>query len=69
MVDKDGNEDTQSKEVMEWNGSFEKYFLISLDNGTVKLQAEVQAESEWKDHMNEGFTKGLQIVKDLAESN
>ncbi|MOA64398.1 hypothetical protein D3C78_1904310 [compost metagenome] len=54
---------------MEWNGSFEKYFLISLDNGTVKLQAEVQAESEWKDHMNEGFTKGLQIVKDLAESN
>lgn len=69
MVDKDGKEDTQSKEVMEWNGSFEKYFLISLDNGTVKLQAEVQAESEWKDHMNEGFTKGLQIVKDLAESN
>lgn len=43
MVDKDGHEDTQSKEVMEWNGSFEKYFLIDFD-GKTKLHAEVQVE-------------------------
>jgi len=67
MVDKDGNEDTQSKEVMEWNGAFEKYFLIGLEDGTVKLQAEVQIDSQWKDHMNEGFTKGLEIIKNLSE--
>ena len=67
MVDKEGNEDTKSKEVMEWSGSFEKYILIDLD-GKTKLHAEVQTEKEWEDHMNTGFTKGLEIVKNLAEN-
>jgi len=67
MVDKDGNEDTQSKEVMEWSGCYEKYLLIDL-NGKTKLHAEVQVDSQWRDHMNEGFTKGLEVVKNLAES-
>jgi len=68
MVDKDGNEDTQSKEVMEWSGCFEKYILIDFD-GKTKLHTEVQTEKEWQDHMNTGFTKGLEIVKDLAEAH
>jgi len=68
MVDKDGNEDTQSKEVMEWSGCYEKYLLIDL-NGETKLHAEVQVDSQWRDHMNEGFTKGLEVVKNLAESD
>ncbi|TXI95789.1 MAG: SRPBCC domain-containing protein [Chryseobacterium cucumeris] len=66
MVDKEGNEDTNSKEVMEWNGSFEKYFLIDF-GGKTKLHAEVQVEKQWQDHMNTGFTKGLMVVKSLAE--
>jgi uncharacterized protein YndB with AHSA1/START domain len=66
MVDKEGNEDTRSKEVMEWNGSFEKYFLIDFD-GKTKLHAEVQVKKQWQDHMNTGFTKGLMVVKSLAE--
>ncbi|MGU3377099.1 SRPBCC family protein [Chryseobacterium sp. M5A1_1a] len=61
-----GIEDTQSKEVMEWNGSFEKYFLIDYE-GKTKLHAEVQIEKQWRDHMNTGFTKGLIVVKSLAE--
>lgn len=67
MVDKDGNEDTQSKEVMEWNGAYEKYILIDFD-GKTKLHAEVQVEKEWRDHMDEGFNKGLQIIKELSET-
>lgn len=67
MVDKEGNEDTQSKEVMEWNGAFEKYFLIGLEDGTVKLQAEVQIDSQWKDDMVNGFTQGLEVIKKLSE--
>jgi len=67
MVDKEGNEDTKSKEVMEWSGCFEKYILIDLD-GKTKLHAEVQTEKEWEDHMNTGFTKGLEVVKNLAEN-
>ncbi len=66
MVDKDGNEDIHSKEVMEWSGCFEKYILIDFD-GKTKLHTEVQVEKEWQDHMNTGFTKGLEIVKNLAE--
>ena len=65
-VVKDGVEDTQSKEVMEWNGSFEKYFLIDFD-GKTKLHTEVQVDSQWRDHMDTGFIKGLTIVKSLAE--
>ncbi|WP_185286825.1 SRPBCC family protein [Chryseobacterium indologenes] len=66
MVDKEGNEDTQSKEVMEWSGSFEKYFLIDFD-GKTKLHTEVQVDKEWQDHLNTCFTKGLLVVKSLAE--
>ncbi|MFP3834097.1 SRPBCC family protein [Chryseobacterium sp. SIMBA_028] len=61
-----GIEDTQSKEVMEWNGCFEKYFLTDYE-GKTKLHAEVQVEKQWRDHMNTGFTKGLIVVKSLAE--
>jgi uncharacterized protein YndB with AHSA1/START domain len=66
MVDKDGNEDTQSKEVMEWSGCFEKYILIDF-GGKTKLHTEVQVEKEWEDHINTGFIKGLEVVKNLAE--
>jgi uncharacterized protein YndB with AHSA1/START domain len=68
MIDKDGNEDTESMEVKQWSGCFEKYILIDFD-GKTKLHAEVQTEKDWQDHMNTGFTKGLEIVKDLAENN
>lgn len=66
MVDKQGNEDTKSKEVMEWSGCFEKYILIDFD-GKTKLHTEVQTEKDWHDHMNTGFIKGLEVVKNLAE--
>lgn len=67
MVDKEGNEDIHSKEVMEWSGAFEKYILIDLE-GKTKLHAEVQVDKEWKDHLDTGFIKGLDVVKNLAEN-
>ncbi|WP_223605408.1 SRPBCC domain-containing protein [Chryseobacterium sp. OSA05B] len=67
MVDKEGNEDIHSKEVMEWSGAFEKYILIDLE-GKTKLHAEVQVDKEWKEHLDMGFTKGLEVVKNLAEN-
>ncbi|KMQ64745.1 ATPase [Chryseobacterium angstadtii] len=67
MVDKEGNEDLHSKEVTEWSGSFEKYILIDLD-GKTKLHTEVQVDKEWEEHLNMGFTKGLEVVKNLAEN-
>ncbi|MCY0976529.1 SRPBCC domain-containing protein [Chryseobacterium wangxinyae] len=67
MIDKDGIEDTESMEVKQWSGCFEKYILIDYD-GQTKLHAEVQTEKDWEEHMNTGFTKGLEVVKNLAEA-
>jgi uncharacterized protein YndB with AHSA1/START domain len=68
MIDKNGVEDTESMEVKQWSGCFEKYILIDFGRKT-KLHAEVQVEKEWQDTMNTGFIKGLEIVKNLAEEN
>ncbi|WP_312902315.1 SRPBCC family protein [Chryseobacterium taichungense] len=66
MVDKDGNEDTESMPVKQWSGCFEKYILIDF-GGKTKLHVEVQTEKEWQDHINTGFTQGLEVIKNLAE--
>lgn len=68
MVDKNGVEDTESMEVKQWSGCFEKYILIDYD-GRTKLHVEVQIDKNWEEHMNTGFTKGLEVVKNIAEAN
>lgn len=68
MVDKDGVEDTESMEIKQWSVCFEKYILIDYD-GKTKLHVEVQVEKDWREHMNTGFTKGLEVVKNLSETN
>lgn len=62
-----GQEDIESKEVKEWSGAQEKYFLIDLDHGKIKLQAEVQTSQEYEESMNEAFEKGLAKIKEMAE--
>lgn len=61
-----GEEITGSKEIEEWSGAQEKYFLTELENYT-KLQGEVQTTSEYAEHMKNGFAKGFELVKQLAE--
>lgn len=48
-------------------GSFEKYLLHESD-GITTLTVSVDVEDEYKDDMNEGFIKGLEEVKRLAEN-
>ena len=67
MVDENGVEDTESMEIKQWSGCFEKYILIDYD-GKTKLHVEVQTEKDWQEHMENGFTKGLEVVKNLSES-
>jgi len=64
----DGVEDTESMEVKQWSGAFEKYILIDFD-GKTKLHVEVQIEKDWQEFINTGFTKGLEVVKRLAEES
>ena len=62
----DGKEDTASEKVKSWAGSLEEYHL-SESNGTTTLKASVQTGEEWAGMMNDGFTKGLEIVKKISE--
>lgn len=66
-VDREGNEDTRSREVMEWSGFFERYLLIDFE-GRTKLHIEVQADKNLCDHLDKGFTEGLEIIRQLAET-
>ncbi|MDR6944462.1 SRPBCC family protein [Mucilaginibacter pocheonensis] len=62
----DGKEDTTSEEVKSWAGSLEEYHLSESDDITT-LKVAVQAAKEWEEMMNNGFTKGLETVKQLSE--
>ena len=46
---------------------YEKY-LLSEQDGITTLTISVDVEAEYEDHMNEGFTKGLEEVKRMAEN-
>lgn len=61
-----GVEDTKSKEVIEWSGAQEKYFLTEKD-GVTELRTELQTDKNWEADMNNGFNKGFEVVKKLAE--
>lgn len=63
-----GVEDTESDRVKAWNGSLEAYFLDE-NNGKTMLRVEVDVDSSYKDMMDNGFTKGLEVVKNLSEKS
>lgn len=62
----DGVEDTKSREVMEWSGAQEKYFLTEFE-GFTKLVGEVQTSEMHEEHMRGAFEKGFEVVKQIAE--
>lgn len=62
----DGVEDVDSEKVKAWNGSLEAYYLEN-HNGKTTLKVEVDVDSSYKDMMDEGFNKGLEVVKNLSE--
>lgn len=66
-VIKNGIEDTESKEVKDWSGAEEQYFLRAIDENTTELRAIVHVYSEYEDMMNKGFIKGFEVLKNRAE--
>lgn len=65
---KDGIEDTESKEVKEWSGAEEKYFLRAIDENTTELRVITHISGEHEEFMNNGFNKGFAVLKNLAEN-
>lgn len=61
-----GVEDTTSEKVADWAGSLEGYHLSESD-GKTTLTVQVETLKEWEKMMNDGFTTGLEIVKEIAE--
>lgn len=61
-----GIEDTTSERVKAYAGAVERYELLPDDKGTL-LKVLVQTTDEYEQMMNDGFTKSLQELKELAE--
>ncbi|MCH5718465.1 hypothetical protein [Niabella hibiscisoli] len=61
-----GVEDTTSDRVKDFAGAVERYELLPDSEGTL-LKVLVQTTEEYEQMMNDGFTKSLQALKELAE--
>ena len=64
---REGVEDLDSEELKKWSGSLEKYFLEDL-HGKTRLRVELESPKEYREMMDNGFKKGFEIVKQLAEA-
>lgn len=62
----EGVEDTTSDRVKAWAGYLEEYHL-SESNGITTLSVSIQTAEDWEKMLTNGFTKGLEIVRELAE--
>lgn len=56
----------KTKDIEEWSGVEEKYFLTVRD-GFTNLKVIVHAPNENHDMMQTGFTRGLEKIKTLSE--
>lgn len=64
---KDGIEDTESREVVEWSGAEEKYFLRNIDANTTELRAIVHASPDMQEMIDRGFNEGFALIKKIVE--
>ncbi|MGJ7033253.1 SRPBCC family protein [Niabella hirudinis] len=61
-----GVEDTTSEAVKKWAGALEQYHLREA-GGVTTLEVVVDTDPKYKEMMDNGFTKGLETIKALAE--
>ncbi len=64
---RDGVEDVDSEKVKVWKGCQEAYYL-EQNEGKTTLKVEVEIDSSHKEMMDNGFLKGLEIIKKLSEN-
>lgn len=63
---KNNVETIKSKEVEEWSGMEEKYFLTQRD-GFTHLKVIVRSPNDHHETIKTGFTRGLEMVKTLSQ--
>jgi len=62
-----GVEDVDSEKVKAWNGSLEAYYLEENKGKTI-LKIEVDSDDNFKEMFDNGFKKGLEVIKSLSEN-
>lgn len=62
-----GEEDVSSDEAKSFAGALESYHLTEEDNATI-LHGSVETSAEYEEMMRNGFEKGFEEVKRMAES-
>ncbi|WP_414631488.1 hypothetical protein [Acinetobacter sp. UBA3106] len=62
-----GVENLNSDKVKKWHDALEKYFLEQI-HGKTRLRVEVDTAKEYREMMENGFKKGFEMVKQLAEA-
>ena len=60
-------EDLEGEEVKKWKGALEKYVLEQIDGKNI-LRVNVDRSKDYREMMENGFKKGFEIVKQLAEA-
>lgn len=63
----DGVEDLYGKNVAQWSGVEEKYFLRSLEVDHTELFVIVHIYNSQRAEFDEGFRKGFEILKEFCE--
>lgn len=64
---REGIEDINSKAVKEWSGAPERFVLIPLDDGKIRLQIELKDFENKKEILDKTIPQGLQLIKQEAE--
>lgn len=64
---KNGVVDSTTVNKLEWSGAEEKYFLRSINENTTELRAITHGSNEMQEMMDNGFNRGFEILKNLAE--
>jgi len=65
---KDGVEDLDSEQTLQWAGALENYTLENKDGNTL-LSVDMDITEEFKDYFLNTWPKALDKVKQLAENN
>ncbi len=65
---KNGVVDIKSQPVMEWSGIEEKYFLREIEPRLTELRIVVHTYQIYDERIMDGFNKGLELLKQIAES-
>lgn len=64
---RNGEVDTATINQLEWSGAEEKYFLREIDANTTELRAETHTTGDYENMIRDGFLRGFNLLKELAE--